>query len=349
MPPTTPIIRLVRLSVLGLLIAPSMFAATDKAYHFIKEIPIGGEGGWDYLSVDDVGRRLYVTHAAKVVVIDIDKDAVVGEIADTPGVHGFAIAAKLKKGFSSNGREAKASIVDLDTLKTTSKVSTGENPDAILYEPGQNEVYTFNGRGKSSTVFSADDGKVLATIPLAGKPEFSAADPALGRVYVNIEDKNTIAAINTKTHEVVATWPLAPGESPTGLSFDAAHHRLFAGCDNSIIAVMDSESGKVVTTIPAGDGIDATAFDEGAQLVFSSNGGSGTVTVAHEDGPDKYSVVQTVETAKGARTMTLDPKTHRIYLAAAKYEPQSEAKEGEKRSRPKMVAGSFKILVYGTE
>lgn len=349
MSPTTNTLRGLRLALIGLSILPSVFAATNKTYHFIKEIPVGGEGGWDYLSVDEGSRRLYLSHATKVVVIDIDKDTVVGEVSDTPGVHGFVAAPKTKHGFSSNGREGKASIVDLDTLKTISKIPTGENPDAILYEAGQNEVYTFNGRGKSATVFSAEDGKAVATIPLAGKPEFSVADPKSGHVFVNIEDKNSVAQIDTKTHAVVATWSLAPGESPTGLAFDVAHHRLFAGCDNSMIAVMNSEDGKVVATIPAGEGIDATAFDAGTGLVFSSNGGSGTVTVAHEDSPDNYTVVQTLETAKGARTMTLDPKTHRIYLAAAQYEPQPESKAGEKRSRPKMVAGSFKVLVYGMD
>jgi DNA-binding beta-propeller fold protein YncE len=292
----------------------------DGPYHFIKEIPIGGEGGWDYLSIDEAGRRLYVSHASKVVVIDIDKDAIVGEIADTPGVHGFAIAPELGRGFSSNGRESKSSIVDLKTLKTLSKVDTGENPDAILYEPGQQEVYTFNGRGKSATVFDAKTGKVVATIPLPGRPEFPAADPKAGRVYCNIEDKSTVVAIDTKAHNIADTWPIAPGEEASGLAIDPKNHRLFAGCHNKMMIMMDSTNGKVITNVSIGDRVDANAFDPGMQFAFSSNG-DGTTTIAHEDTPDKLVVVQNLATERGARTMALDPKTHRIYLASAKFEP----------------------------
>jgi len=312
-------------------------------YHLIKEIAVGGDGGWDYLSVDEANRRLYVTHAAKVVVIDLNKDEVAGEVSDTPGVHGFALAPKLNRGFSSNGRESRASIVDLKTLKTLSKVETGENPDAILYEPGQEEVYTFNGRGKSATIFGASSGKVLATVALPGKPEFAVSDPKEGRVYCNIEDKNAVVALDTKTHQVVNTWPIAPGEEASGLAFDLAHHRLFLGCGNKLMVMMDSRSGKVLATVPIGQGVDANAFDPGTQLAFSSNG-EGTVTIAHEDSPEKLTVVQTLVTERGARTMTLDPQTHRIFLASAKYESNAPAK-----GRPKMIPGSFKILVYGME
>ena len=202
------LIRLVALGILGIVFVPGCRA--DGPYHFLKEIAVGGEGGWDYLSIDEAARRLYVSHATKLVVIDLDKEEVVGEIADTPGVHGLAPAPELQRGFTSNGQESKASIIDLKTLKTLSKVDTGENPDAILYEPGQQEVYTFNGRGQSATVFEARTGKVVATIPLAGRPEFPAADPKAGRVYCNIEDKNNVVAIDTKTHQVTNTWAIAP-------------------------------------------------------------------------------------------------------------------------------------------
>ncbi len=313
-------------------------------YHFLKEIAVGGDGGWDYLSVDEANRRLYVSHATKVVVIDLDKETVVGEIADTPGVHGFALASKLNRGFSSNGQESKAGIVDLKTLKTLSKVETGQNPDAILYEPGQQEVYTFNGRGKSATVFEANSGKVVATIALGGKPEFAQADPGAGRVYNNLEDKSEVVVIDTKTHQVVNRWPVAPGEEPSGMAFDAAHHRFFLGCGNKMMVMMDSTSGKVIATVPIGGRVDANAFDPGTQLAFSSNG-EGNVTIAHEDSPEKLTVVQTLATARGAKTMALDPKTHRIYLGAAKYEETSDP--GQKR--PKTVPGSFKILVYAME
>jgi DNA-binding beta-propeller fold protein YncE len=320
---------------------PAADAPAGSDYHLLKEIPVGGEGGWDYLSVDSANRRLYVSHATKVVVIDLDKEEVAGEIADTPGIHGFAIAPELGRGFSSNGRENKASIVDLKTLKTISKVDTGENPDAILYEPEQQEVYTFNGRGKSATVFDAKSGKVVATIPLSGKPEFATTDAKAGRVYCNIEDKNEVVAIDIKTHAVVNSWPIAPGEGASGMAIDLAHHRLFLGCDNKMMVMLDNTTGKVITTVPIGEGVDANAFDPASQLAFSSCG-DGTTTIAREETPEKLTVVQTLTTEKRARTMTLDPKTHKIYLASAKYEPAAG------QQRPKITAGSFKILVYGT-
>jgi YVTN family beta-propeller protein len=329
------------LGVVVISILSSLSCRADGPYHFMKEIPVGGEGGWDYLSVDEAARRLYVSHASKVVVLDIAKEAVAGEIADTPGVHGFVVAPELGRGFSSNGRENKASIVDLKTLATLAKAETGENPDAILYEPGQQEVYTFNGRGKSATVIDAKTGKVVATIALSGRPEFAAADAKAGRVYLNIEDKNEVAVIETKTHKVVASWPIAPGEEASGMAIDEVHQRLFLGCHNKV-------TGKVVTSVPIGQGVDANAFDAGTQYAFASCG-DGTVTIAHLDSPEKLTVVQTLTTERGARTMALDSRTHRIYLGAAKYEPQPVAKPGEQRQRPKIIPGSFKILVYGME
>jgi DNA-binding beta-propeller fold protein YncE len=325
----------------ALLLCFAPAANADAPYHLIKEIPVGGDGGWDYLAVDEAARRLYVSHATKVVVIDLDKEEVVGEITDTPGVHGIAIAPKLGHIFVSNGRESKASVVDAKTLATLMKVDTGQNPDAILFEPGQQEVYTFNGRGKSATVFAGDSGKVAATIELPGKPEFAVCDVEVGRIYNNIEDKSEVVVIDTKTHKVAETWPIAPGESASGMAFDAAHHRLFLGCDNKMMIMMDSTNGKVIANVPIGGGVDANAFDPETQLAFSSNG-EGNVTIAHEDSPEKLTVVQTLDTERGARTMTLDPKTHKIYLASAKYEA---AEPGQRR--PKMVADSFKVLVYG--
>jgi YVTN family beta-propeller protein len=315
-------------------------------YKLLKEIPVGGEGGWDYLAVDQYAHRLYVTHATKIVVIDTDQETVAGEIADTPGVHGFAIAPDLGRGFSSNGRENKVSIVDLKTLKTTAKVETGEGPDAILFESGRKEVYAFNGRGKSVTVIDAESGKVVATIPLSGKPEFAVAEPRAGRVYCNLEDKSAVAVIDTKTHKVLTTWPIAPGEEPSGMAFDPQHHRLFLGCGNQLMVMLDSRDGKVVDKVAIGQGVDATKFDRGTQLAFCSCG-DGTVTVAHEDGPDKLTVVQTLKTEPRAKTMALDPRTHKIYLGSAKFEPAPAG--GSANKRPAVVAGSFKVLVYGPE
>jgi hypothetical protein len=321
-------------------------AGKDPGYHFLKEIPIEGDTGWDYLSVDSDARRLYVTHGTHVVVVDLDKDAVVGDIADTPGVHGFAVAHKLGRGFASNGQEAKVSVVDLKTLATSSKVSTEEGPDAILFEPGHSEVYAFNGRAHSATVFSASSGEVAATVKLPGKPEFPSADSAAGKVYDNIEDKNEVVVLDTKTHQIVNEWPIAPGESASGMAFDVAHHRLFLGCENHLMLMMDSTTGKVVDSVPIGSGVDANAFDDRLQLAFSSNG-EGTVTIAHEDSPSKLTVVQTLKTQPSARTLALDPKTHRIYLAAATFGPAPEPAPGAPRRRPPIVPGSFKVLVYG--
>jgi DNA-binding beta-propeller fold protein YncE len=330
------------LSIVTMLLAGAAgLAAQDGPYHLVKEIPVEGDTGWDYLSVDAAAHRLYLSHGIKVVVIDTQTDAVVGTIEDTPGVHGFAVAADLGRGFTSNGRENTSSIVDLSTLKTLQKAQTGANPDAILYEPGRHEVYTFNGRGQSATVFDAKTGAIVATVPLGAKPESGVADPAAGKVYVNLEDKNAIAVLDTATHTVTATWPIAPGEEASGMAVDLAHHRLFIGCHNKMMLMIDSTNGHVVSQVPIGTGVDANWFDAKTALAFSSNG-DGTVTIAHEDKPDTLRVVQTLQTRRGARTMALDPSTHRIYLAATEYEPQPAGST----ERPKAKAGAFRVLVY---
>jgi DNA-binding beta-propeller fold protein YncE len=313
----------------------------EGPYHFLKEIPVSGDGGWDYLSVDEPARRLYVSHGDRVVVIDLVHESVVGVITNTPGVHGLAPAPELKKGFVSCGRENKAAIVDLKTLETLAKVETGENPDGMLYDSGRQEVYMFNGRGQSATVIDAKSGAVVATVPLGGKPEFGAADPKDGRVYDNLEDKGEVVVIDTRTHQVVARWPILPGAEASGMAIDRARHRLFLGCGNRVMVMMNSTDGKVIATVPIGVGVDANAFDPETRLAFASCR-NGTVTIAREESPDKLVVVQTLETQRGSRTMALDPKTHRIYLAAAQFEAPAQAGQ-----RPRMVPGSFKILVYG--
>jgi len=238
-------------------------------------------------------------------------------------------------------------VVDLKTLKTLSKVETGENPDAILYEPSHHQIYTFNGRGHSATVFAAESGIVVATIPLPGKPEFATVDRKAGEIYCNLEDKNQVAAIDTGEHKVAKTWPIAPGEEASGMAIDLEHHRLFLGCANKLMVMMDSENGKVMGSVPIGEGVDADCFDPKTQLAFASCR-EGTVTIAHEDSPEKLTVVQTLKTEPGARTMTLDPQTHKIYLSTGKLEAPSGQAEGG-RQRPKSVAGTFKVLVYGLE
>ena len=322
------IIEIVAVSLLAVFNGTHCQAA-EASYHFIKDIPIPGKAQWDYLKVDPDSHRLFVSHGNKVEVIDLEKGAIIGAIEDTPGVHGIAFAPKLGRAFTSNGQENKASIVDLATLKTLSKVTTGANPDSILYETAQNEVYTFNGKGKSATVFDPESGKVNATIDLGGKPETAASDPQAARVYVNLEDKSEVAVIDIKAHKVVNHWPIAPGESASGMAIDLEHHRLFMGCDNKKMVMMDSASGKVLTTVPIGAGVDANAFDPGTQLAFSSNGEDGNTTIAKESGADNLAVVQVLKTVVGARTMAVDPRTHNIYLPAP--------------------TPSFRVLVYGME
>jgi YVTN family beta-propeller protein len=321
-------------------------ALGNELYQFAGQIPIGGEGGWDILTIDPTANRLYLSHSTKVVVVDLSKNAVGGEIADTPGVHAFMPVPELQRGFSSNGKESKSSVVDLTTLKTVSKIETGESPDAIAYEPQRGEVYVFNHKGNSATVIDAKQAKVIATIPLGGGPEFAVADSAAGRVYCNIEDKSEVAVIDTSKHEVIARWPVAPGTEPSGIAVDATHHRLFATCHNKMMAMLDTETGKVIATVPIGTGVDGCAFDDSTQLAFASCG-EGTTTIAKEEAPDKLTVVQTLKTERGARTMAIDPKTHRIYLPSAQFQPAPSPSPGASPGRPTIVPNTLKLLVYG--
>jgi YVTN family beta-propeller protein len=320
---------------------------TAQDYKFEKEIPVGGEGGWDILTIDADARRLYLAHATKVVVVDIDADKVVGEITDTPGVHAFQPVPELQRGFSSNGKENKASVVDLKTLKTTAKVETGESPDAIAYDAKHREVYVFNHRGNSVTVIDAASAKVVATIPLDGSPEFPVWDEAAGKVYCNIEDKSEVAVIDTAKHAVAATWPLAPGEEPSGIALDAAHHRLFAAC-KKLLVMVDTETGKVMGSVPTGNGADGCAFDSSSGLVFVPCG-EGLTTIARAEAPDRLVVVQTLKTQRGARTIALDPKTHRIFLPTAEFGAMPSPSPGEKPGRPPIIPNTCKLLVYGTK
>jgi len=320
----------------------------DGPYHFIKEIPVSGEGGWDYLSADSAAQRLYVSHGNEVVVIDLAKDQICGEITNTPGVHGVAIASDLGLGVTSNGRENKAGIVDLKTLQTLSKVDTAQGPDGMLYDPGQKEAWLFCGRAESATVVDVKAAKVVVNIPLGGRPEFAQADPTAGRVYDNLEDKSEVAVIDAKTHQIVNRWPIAPGEEASGMAIDVKNHRLFLGCHNGKMVMMDTTDRKVLAFMPIGQGVDANAFDPGTKLAFASCG-DGTTTIAKEESPDKLILVQTLKTERGARTMALDPVTHKIYLPAARFEFPTNQVAGAPRQRPKMIPGTFKILVYGME
>jgi YVTN family beta-propeller protein len=317
-----------------------------SGYHLLKKITLGGEGGWDYLTFDSPTRRLFISRQTKVIVLDVDSEKVVGEIPNTEGVHGIALAPEFNRGFTSNGRANTITIFDMKTLAVIGTAQAGTNPDAIVYDPASKRVFAMNGRSSNSTAIDAATGKVVATIPLVGKPEFAVADGA-GHVFVNIEDKNEMWQIDSQKLAVITHWSLAPCQEPSGLAIDAANHRLFAGCDNKMVAVVNADTGKVIATPPIGDGVDANAFDPGTGFVFSSNGESGTLTVIHEDSPDKYTVVENVPTQKSARTMALDPKTHEVYLVAAQFGPRPTPTPENPRGRPPILPNSFVVLVYG--
>jgi len=319
-------------------------ALSQEKYHVKQSFTLGGEGGWDYLTYDSAGKRLFISRGTHVMVVDPYKGTVLGDIPDTAGVHGIALAQDLGKGFTSNGRDNTVTVFDLKTLKETGRIKIdAQNPDAILYDAASKRVFTFNGRSKNATAIDAVKESVVGNIPLNGKPEFAAAD-GKGMVFVNIEDTHELTSIDAGKATVVKTWPLKPCEEPAGLAMDTKTRRLFAGCHNKMVAVINADNGNVVTTFPIGDGTDAMAFDPGTGLVFSSNG-DGTLTAAHEDAADKYTVTQNAETRRGARTMALDPSTHDTFLVTAEFEmlPGGEGKQPRRTMKP----GSFTLLVVG--
>jgi YVTN family beta-propeller protein len=327
-----------------ILLATFSFAA-DPGYHVINSYKLGGEGGWDYLTMDRSARRLYISRATHVIVIDADSGKPVGDISDTPGVHGIALAPELGRGFVSNGREGTVSIFDIATLKPITKVKVGDNPDAILYDPATKRVFTFNGKSQDSTAIDAAKGTVLGTIKLEGKPEFAASD-GKGEIFVNIEDKSQLDAIDPNKLEVKSRWPLAPCQEPSGLSMDRKNRRLFVGCDNKMMAVVDADSGKVLATPAIGEGVDATAFDEGAGLAFASCG-EGVLTVVREESPSKFSVAENVKTQEGARTLALDDKTHEVFLVTAKFGPPPAPTPEQPHPRHSILPDTFVVLVLG--
>jgi DNA-binding beta-propeller fold protein YncE len=313
-------------------------AAGASGYHVSKTIPVGGEGFWDYITVDPEARRVYVSHGTHVVVLDADTQAVVGDIPDTQGVHGIAIASAAGRGFVSNGRANNITMFDLKTLKTLGTIPAGTNPDAIIFDAATKRVFAMNGRSGDITAINAADGQVAGTIPVGGKLEFAAAD-GKGTVYVNVEDKSELVHIDAGKLAVLHRWPLAPCTEPSGLAIDTKTRRLFVGCDNKMMAIVNADTGKIVTTVPTGEGTDASGFDPATSFAFSSNG-EGTLTVVHEDSADKFTVVENVPTKRSARTMALDLKTHNIFLPAADFDPPPA---GEKR--PKMKPDSFVVLM----
>ena len=301
-------------------------SAADGGYSVTKRIPIPGQGSFDYLTVDEAARRLYVSHGTQVEVLDIDSLAVVGNIPKTPGVHGVAIAPESGRGFVSNGHAATVTIFDLKTLERITDVPAGQKPDAIIYDPATSRVFAFNGGSNNATAIDAASGKVAGTVDLGGGPEFAAAD-GTGYVFDNLEDESQVLKINSRELKVEQRWSTAPCASPSSMAMDRANRRLFLGCRSKVMAVMNADTGQVIATLPIGDHVDATAFDQDTKLIFNSNG-EGSITVIHQDNPDKYSLVETVKTAPRAKTMALDPKTHRLFLSTAE-------------------SGQFEVLVVG--
>ena len=290
-------------------------------YHLIKKVNVGGNGGWDYLTYDESGHRVFLSRGNEVIVVDADSGATVGTIRDTPFVHGIALAPELGRGFTSNGQTNNVTIFDLKTLKSIGQVSTGRGPDAVVYDPKSKRVFTMNGRDNTATVINAENGQAVGTIALPGRPEFAVAD-GRGTIFVNIANKHSVTAIDSIQLMVRANWNMPGCEGPSGLSMDRQNRRLFAGCDNKVMAIVDADSGNLVTTVPIGAGVDATAFDPRTSLAFSSNGEDGTLTVVHEDSPDKFEVVENVSTEAGARTMALDPESSTVYLVTATVSPK---------------------------
>ncbi|HXO36448.1 MAG TPA: YncE family protein [Candidatus Acidoferrales bacterium] len=311
-----------------LILGGSPFAAPapSDGYTITKKITIPGEGSWDYLAVDQWARRLYVSHGTQVEVIDLDSQSAVGNIPKTMGVHGIAVAHDLGRGFTSNGQSSNVTIFDLKTLNVIGDVPTGKKPDAIIFDPATARVFAFNGGSNSATAIDAATGKVAGTVDLGGSPEYAAAD-GNGFVYDNLEDESLVLKIDAHQLKVDQRWPTAPCASPSSMAIDPANRRLFIGCRSKVMAVMNADTGQVITTVPIGDHVDATAFDAASKLIFNSNG-EGTITVIREDSPDKYSVVETVKTLPRAKTMALDPKTHQLFLSTAE-------------------SGQFEVLVVG--
>jgi DNA-binding beta-propeller fold protein YncE len=319
-------------------------SAAPSGYHLLKSITIGGDGGFDYLNLDPDRGNLWVTRGDHVMVVDPDSGKLVSDITGLSGVHGTAFANG--KAYVSEGGSGKVSIFDARTFQKTGEASAGQNPDSIMYDPGSNRIFTFNGRSNDATAIDVTTGKAMGSVALGGKPESASADGA-GTIFVNIESKNEMVAFDARALAVKGHYPLAGCEAPTGQAMDVAHARIFSVCDGGVMTVTDSRNGKVVTTVKIGDGPDAARFDPASQLIFSSNGGDGTITIVHEDSPDKYTVLDNIATERGARTMEFDPRTRRVFTATNRMNPAPAPSANNPRPHATLVPGGFHIIVLG--
>jgi YVTN family beta-propeller protein len=342
--------KLLRVGLVVLLAAATAGFAAAQAqkpggYHLLRKFVLGGEGGWDYMALDSRTRLLYVTHGNAVEILNVDTGVKFDPITGLQGVHGVAFAPERNRGYISNGRGNSVSVFDLKTNKVLEEIpSSGQNPDAIMYEPFSGRVFTFNGRTANATAIDAATDKVVGTVDIGGKPEFAVTD-GKGTIFVNNEDGSEVVAFDATSLDVKKRWSIAPGEGPSGLAIDLGHKRLFSVCDK-IMVVSDYENGQVVATVPIGSRPDAARYDPGTGLVFASNG-EGTLTVVRQASADQYEVLETVPTARGARTMELDPKTHNVFVVTAEFGPTPEPTQEQPRPRPKVVPGSFMVLEYG--
>ncbi|HET7791514.1 MAG TPA: hypothetical protein VFK78_12035 [Gemmatimonadales bacterium] len=334
--------RVFRLLALGAALAGVASPATAQSYHVTKTFTLGGDGGWDYLALDTVGHRLFVARQDRVMVIDPESGKLLGEIPGLNRAHGIAFSYETGHGFATSGADSAVTMFDLKTLKVLGRTTAAVDDDAVLYDPATRRIFTFNGDANSSSALDAATGKLVGNIDLGGGPEFgvSAGD---GKLYVNIEDKSEIVEIDAAAMKVTRRWPLAPCQSPSGLAIDREHHRLFSGCHNQVMAISDAVAGKVVASVPIGMGIDACRFDAGTGLAFASNG-DGTITVVHEDTPDKYTVVGNATTKPGARTMEVDLKTHRLFTVTAEFGPAPAPTAERPRPRRPVLPGTFALL-----
>ena len=335
----------VAVTFIAICIASAAQAADAPRYHVLRRLSLGGGGTWDFLTFDPAGHRLFIARATRVMVVDTVSGRLTAEIVNTPGVHGVAIVPGVEHGFTSNGRENTVTVFDLKDLHETARIPVGNGPDAIIYDPVSKRIFTFNGRGHDATAIDVSTGKVVGSLPLGGKPELAVAD-GKGRMYVNIEDKSELVEFDSQALKVTHRWKLTGCEDPSGLAMDKKNRRLFAGCDNKKMVVVDADTGKIVATLPIGGGVDGNAFDPETMLAFSSNG-EGNLTVVHEDSPEKFTVAETVPTAKGARTMTLDPETHKVYVVTAKFGPAPKPTADTPQPRPSILPNSFEVIELG--
>jgi DNA-binding beta-propeller fold protein YncE len=315
----------------------------QSRYHVVQQIKLGEDGRWDYITIDTAGHRLFIARQTRIMVIDQESGKLLGEIPGIDGAHGVALDYHSGHGFATAGRSGTVTIFDIKTLRILGTHAAADDADAILYDPASKQVFTFNGDANSASVLDPMSGALVGEIQLGGKPEFGVS-AGNGKVYVNIEDKGEVAEIDAKARRVLHRWPLGRCTEPTGLAIDRTHHRLFSVCHSQVMAISDAQAGKLISTVPIGEGVDGAAFDPGTGLAFASNG-EGTVTVVHEDSPTRFRPIQTVPTRRGARTIALDPRSHRLYTVTADLGTPPPPSEQDPHPRPPVLPGTFTLLV----